>query len=357
MTTRLETFIFSYPDVTLAHAGYGRHFHLGHANSIFSTPRQQFQSFIDIEGTPYRFIVVGQLSSFKVIEDLFGHYLLVNLRESDYHGHFSFGDTFCKQMDTLQKIEDKDKKMGGMSTQYAHWRTPSHEMILNVSSEYHLSNCSLSPSDIGSFMVAVVDLRCVDVSDRFLMFHRMYWIEAYTFHIFTTLDAFDEEYVQGIIKHLGPLQRTAMLTTSPTTSTIGGTIDCIEKEMLGNTVLDDSEILAYWTFLDGVPIHDEMKNARVDIIRAICNLKSGRRWARLSSRQKLYEFIVSLDINAQIAVRHAVQITLNVGCRPGHTDSTTTSGSQSNESMGTEGYLIDKEGNGASDDNSYLLKR
>ncbi|KAF8816195.1 hypothetical protein BYT27DRAFT_7248503 [Phlegmacium glaucopus] len=117
MSTMLENFIFSYPDVTLAHAGYGRHFHLGHANLIFSTPRQRFQTFIDIEGIPYRFIVVGQLTSFRVIEDSFGHYLSVNLRQTDYHGHFSFGDTFRKQMDTLRKIEDEDKKGGGMTTQ------------------------------------------------------------------------------------------------------------------------------------------------------------------------------------------------------------------------------------------------
>ncbi|KAF8806048.1 hypothetical protein BYT27DRAFT_7212349 [Phlegmacium glaucopus] len=76
----------------------------------------------------------------------------------------------------------------------------------NVGECKDLKSIDVQCTDIGSFMVAVVDLQCVDVSDCFLTFHRTYWIEAYTFDIFTTLDAFDEEYVEGVVKHLGPLQ-------------------------------------------------------------------------------------------------------------------------------------------------------
>ncbi|KAF8816193.1 hypothetical protein BYT27DRAFT_7248501 [Phlegmacium glaucopus] len=127
--------------------------------------------------------------------------------------------------------------------------------------------------------------------------------------------------------------------------------------MLANARVDDSVMLAYWTFSDGVPIHDEMKNAKVDIIRAICNLKSGRRWAKLCSRQNLYEFIASLDIDAQMAVRHAVQSALNVGCRAGHTDSTTSTSSGFDERMRIDESSSNKDASVASDYNTYSLKR
>ena len=55
--------------ITLSDMEYGRHFHLGHGVKIPSSPSQRLQSFVDSEGTPYRFIVVGQLKSFKVVED------------------------------------------------------------------------------------------------------------------------------------------------------------------------------------------------------------------------------------------------------------------------------------------------
>lgn len=55
--------------ITLSHANYGRHFLLGNGINIPSSPMQRLHSFVALEGSPYRFIVVGQLMSFKVVED------------------------------------------------------------------------------------------------------------------------------------------------------------------------------------------------------------------------------------------------------------------------------------------------
>ena len=69
MTALLENFVVSHPDVTLSHTFYGQHFYLGSSVNISSTPIQRVQSFVENEGSPYRFLIFGQLSSFKVVED------------------------------------------------------------------------------------------------------------------------------------------------------------------------------------------------------------------------------------------------------------------------------------------------
>jgi hypothetical protein len=69
MTTLLKDFVNSHPTVALSNANYGRHFHLGHGVNIPSSPTQRLHMFVETEGTPYRFIVVGCLMSFKVVED------------------------------------------------------------------------------------------------------------------------------------------------------------------------------------------------------------------------------------------------------------------------------------------------
>lgn len=69
MTTLLENFVITHPDVTLSHTNYGQHFHLGNSVNILSSPGQRVHSFVESEGAPYRFMIVGQLSSFKVVED------------------------------------------------------------------------------------------------------------------------------------------------------------------------------------------------------------------------------------------------------------------------------------------------
>jgi hypothetical protein len=70
MTSTLENFVVSHPAVTLSDTDYGRQFHLGTGISISSSPSQRLQTFVENGGgAPYHFMVIGRLSSFKVIED------------------------------------------------------------------------------------------------------------------------------------------------------------------------------------------------------------------------------------------------------------------------------------------------
>ena len=73
MTSTLENFMISHPAVTLSHTDYGLHFHLGNGVNILTTPSQRLQTFVEDDGTsggsPYRFLVVGRLASFKIVED------------------------------------------------------------------------------------------------------------------------------------------------------------------------------------------------------------------------------------------------------------------------------------------------
>ncbi|KAF8803390.1 hypothetical protein BYT27DRAFT_7340883 [Phlegmacium glaucopus] len=188
--------IHSYPSVALSCTDYGHHFHLGHGAHIPSTPTQRLQSFVEIEGSPYRFVVIGQLSSFEVAEDSFGHYLSVNL------GHFeassTFADTFSGQLDTLQKIEEEDRMDETVQAQYIQWRTIDGQLTVKT---YDLSNYSLCSSDIGSFVLAIVELRCLDVSHGVSTFWRTYWSEALSLRALTPHNALDEQFVQNIIDH------------------------------------------------------------------------------------------------------------------------------------------------------------
>lgn len=71
MTTLLENFLCRHQTITLSGTVYGRDFQLGDGVKICTTPSQRLQSFIDLEGdgSSYRFIAVGKLMSFKVVED------------------------------------------------------------------------------------------------------------------------------------------------------------------------------------------------------------------------------------------------------------------------------------------------
>jgi hypothetical protein len=69
MPTCLEDIVESYPLVTLPYAEYGRDFGLGRAINIGTSPAQRIQSFVDEEGSPYHFIIIGRLTSFNVVED------------------------------------------------------------------------------------------------------------------------------------------------------------------------------------------------------------------------------------------------------------------------------------------------
>ena len=69
MSMILKKFLRDNPAMTLSDTRYGKHFHLGHAVNILSVLTQRLQSFIESHGEPYKFLVVGQLASFEVVED------------------------------------------------------------------------------------------------------------------------------------------------------------------------------------------------------------------------------------------------------------------------------------------------
>ena len=129
MSRSLNESVIGFPSIrviTLSHTIYGRHFHLGDSVNIPSSPMQRLQSFVELEGTPYRFILVGQLMSFKVVEDSvraflfiktvsssellgfeFGHYLSVNVGQP--RSPSTFINMFTGQMVTLRNIEEVDR--------------------------------------------------------------------------------------------------------------------------------------------------------------------------------------------------------------------------------------------------------
>ena len=72
MTLLLETFLQNHPDVTLSDTVYRQQFYIGCGVNISSSPAQCVRSFVEIEGSPYCFLIVGQVASFKVVEDAVG---------------------------------------------------------------------------------------------------------------------------------------------------------------------------------------------------------------------------------------------------------------------------------------------
>jgi hypothetical protein len=129
MALSLENFITSHSAVTLSYSDYGLHFHLGQGVNILTTPSQCLRSFVENDGTPegspYRFIVIGRLASFKIVEDSvslfclrvlnkrlthrrieFGHFLSVHLGQLQPSSAFT--EVFRRQIVSLQKIEEED---------------------------------------------------------------------------------------------------------------------------------------------------------------------------------------------------------------------------------------------------------
>ncbi|KAF8805809.1 hypothetical protein BYT27DRAFT_7257888 [Phlegmacium glaucopus] len=155
---------------------------------------RRFQLFVEIEGCPYCFIVVGRLSSFQVVEDLFGHFLSVNIGGLDTLA--GFRDMFSGQLQTLQKIEQEDRMDEAVQAQEIQWRTCDDMMNLKA---YDISNYSLSSSDIGAFLVAIVELRCLDVSCGSSKFERTYWCEALSLRSLKADNVLDGKYVENII--------------------------------------------------------------------------------------------------------------------------------------------------------------
>ncbi|KAF8798367.1 hypothetical protein BYT27DRAFT_7264937 [Phlegmacium glaucopus] len=79
MVSMLHDFVLCYPAVTLAYAQYGQDFHFGNASQLLSSPMQHFQSSVESDGSAYHFIVIGQLTGFKVMDDSFGRCLSLNI--------------------------------------------------------------------------------------------------------------------------------------------------------------------------------------------------------------------------------------------------------------------------------------
>ncbi|KAF8802412.1 hypothetical protein BYT27DRAFT_7215481 [Phlegmacium glaucopus] len=162
----LEDFILASPKVSLSYACYGHHFQFGNATRLFSSPMQHFQSSVELEGSENHFIVLGQLAGFKIVEDL-------------------------AQLETLENIEEKDATDCAVKDQHIKWRGSNNQLNLKAYGQNNIANCSLSLSDVGSSIVAVVKLRCLDT----------YWIETYSVYPFTGNELIDSEHVQDIIKH------------------------------------------------------------------------------------------------------------------------------------------------------------
>jgi hypothetical protein len=59
MPMSLEDFVEQHPMVTLSQVEYGHDFGLGRGIHVGTTPTQRVQSFVNAEGVPYRFMVVG----------------------------------------------------------------------------------------------------------------------------------------------------------------------------------------------------------------------------------------------------------------------------------------------------------
>ena len=130
-TAFVENFIVAHPDVSLAHTEYCLHFFLSGGANILASPSQRVRTFVEYDESPYRFIIVGELASFKVVDcsvspfffyffyfslvyrficssigNKFGHFLSVNLGELRYPSILA--EIFKGQMATLRRIETRD---------------------------------------------------------------------------------------------------------------------------------------------------------------------------------------------------------------------------------------------------------
>jgi hypothetical protein len=137
MPMSLDDLVTAHPMITLSHIEYGRDFYLGRATNICTLPAQRVQTFVDTDRSPYRFLIVGRLMSFKVVEDsvwvFFSLICLCNMSRLNLAyvkiGHYlsakigrpltssGFTHVFWDQVATLQDIEDKDGVDDAMDAQ------------------------------------------------------------------------------------------------------------------------------------------------------------------------------------------------------------------------------------------------
>ncbi|KAF8803424.1 hypothetical protein BYT27DRAFT_7195720 [Phlegmacium glaucopus] len=112
---------------------------------------------------------------------------------------------FMSQLATLEKIEEDDGRDCAVKTQHIKWRASNDQLYLKAYGRTNVANCYLTTSDIGSLVIAVVELRCLDVGHSPSTFSRTYWIETYSLRAFTGDKTDDTEYVQDIIKQCSML--------------------------------------------------------------------------------------------------------------------------------------------------------
>ena len=59
----------------------------------------------------------------------------------------------------------------------------------------------------------------------------------------------------------------------------------------------------YWTFRDGISVHEELKNIETSRIRSVCDKQSRTKWTSIASRDRLYQFIALSDEETQREMR------------------------------------------------------
>ena len=73
-----------------------------------------------------------------------------------------------------------------------------------------------------------------------------------------------------------------------------------------------SHDLGYWTFNNGVSIHEELNNINLSKICAICNQQSWTKWMSIASWNRLYQFIALSDNVTQWEMRLKAQSSVNM---------------------------------------------
>ncbi|KAF8798479.1 hypothetical protein BYT27DRAFT_7343435 [Phlegmacium glaucopus] len=199
MATMLKDFILASPNVSLSHARYGHDFQFGNSMCLFSSPMQHFRFAVELEGSENCFIVLGQLAGFKIVEDSFG--LCLSLDLGQIGSLCFFAGLFQAQLETLESVEEQDATDCAVKDQHIKWRSSNNQLNLKAYGRQNIANCSLSLSDVGSSIVAVVKLCCLDVSCGPSTYSRTYWIEMHSVYPFTANELIDSEHVQDIIRH------------------------------------------------------------------------------------------------------------------------------------------------------------
>ena len=58
-----------------------------------------------------------------------------------------------------------------------------------------------------------------------------------------------------------------------------------------------------WTFRDGVPVHEELKDLELVKIHAVCARQSWSQWTSIATRERLYQFMAMSGEDSVAAAR------------------------------------------------------